>query len=179
MKKIFILIFLTGIISSPLHSQLAVAKMLGKNSGNSTVGFGTFVYYDIPLNDIGNRSVVIEILDLVYFPRKNDQINSVIGYVSIKAGYKYIFSEETKTGFYAEPSVGYCRVVKSGVTDATYGDGVAIAAEGGYTLEVGQRGNSLNFGLKYETDIAGSNYTISSIAFRLSYSFHLFRKRGD
>ena len=58
-----------------------------------------------------------------------------------------------------------------------YGDGIAAAMETGYSLEVGQRSNTLVFGLKYERDMAGANFTVSSLAFRFSYSFHLFRKR--
>ncbi len=99
MRKFFFLFLLSLFISSSLHSQLAVFKMVGKNAGNSTIGFGTFAYWDIPVNEIGNRSVMIELLDFAFFPRKNSDINSVIGYVSIKAGFRYIFSEESKTGF--------------------------------------------------------------------------------
>jgi hypothetical protein len=179
MKKSLLFFFFAVAISFPAYSQLSVSKMVGKNSGNSTFGFGVFAYWDIPLNDIGNRSVMIELMDLTYFPPKNSQLNSVIGYISIKAGYRYIFSEETKTGFYVEPSLGYCRVVNNEGSNGTYGDGVAIAAEAGYTVEVGQRGNNLNFGLKYETDRAGANHTVSSIGLRIAYSFHLFRKRND
>ncbi len=122
---------------------------------------------------------MIELMDFIFFPQKDNDIHSVIGYISIKLGYKHIFSQETKTGFYIEPSLGYCRVVNSEGSEGTYKDGVAIAGEAGYTLEVGQRGNNLNFGLKYETDRAGTNHTVNSVGLRLSYSFHLFRKRGD
>ena len=58
-------------------------------------------------------------------------------------------------------------------------DGVAAALEAGYSLEVGQRGHEINFGLKYEADIAGANHTISSLGFRVSYQFNLFRKKDD
>lgn len=161
---------------SSLHSQLAVFKMVGKNSDNAKIGFGAFANWDIPLNDIGNRSVMVELLDFAYFPQKNTDIYSIISYLSIKAGYRYIFSEESKTGFFVEPAVGYCRVVNSEGAEA-YGDGIAVAMETGYSLEVGQRSNTLVFGLKYERDMAGTKYTISSLAFRASYSFRLFGKR--
>ena len=152
--------------------------MVGKNADNSKIGFGVFAYWDIPVNEIGNRSVMIELLDLAYFPQKNSDINSVIGYLSIKAGFRYIFSEESKTGFYVEPSVGYCRVVNSEGPNGTYGDGIAVAGEAGYSLEVGQQSNTLVFGLKFESDMAGKNTSVSSISLRFSYSFHLFRKRN-
>lgn len=182
LKRTVLFVFLFCSIVSSIHSQLAVSKMIGKNSKNSTVGFGVFAYWDIPVNDIGNRSVMIELMDLAFYPQRHSEINSVIGYLSIKAGYKYIFSDESKTGFYVEPSVGYCRVVSSEDAPdggALYGDGVAFAAEGGYSLEVGQNGNNLNFGLKYETDRAGAKTSLSSVAFRFSFSFHLLRRRRE
>jgi hypothetical protein len=157
-----------------------MVKMVGKNAKNFKLGFGAFTYWDIPVNEIGNRSLRIELLDFAYFPAKTNDQGISMAYVSIKLGYRYIFSAETKTGFYVEPQVGYCRVVVAGdAPQAAYGDGVAAAAEFGYTLEVGERGNSLNFGLKYEADMAGANYKISSVGLRLSYSFHMFGKRGD
>ncbi len=180
-RKILLLLFLFA-LSSSLYSQVALVKMVGKNSGNSNIGFGVFWNWEIPVNDIGNRNIMLELMDFSYFPRKHSEINSVIGYLSIKAGYKYIFSEETKTGFYIEPSLGYCRVVSSEDRDdgeTLYGDGVALAVEAGYSLEVGQQANTLNFGLKYESDLAGAKTTVSSVGFRFSYSFHLFRKRND
>jgi hypothetical protein len=162
-----------------VYSQLSVSKMLGKNSGNAKVGLGTFTFTQIPLNDIGNRNLVIELMDFTYFLQKDPDISSVIAYLSIKVGYKYIFNDETKTGFYLEPSIGYCRVINSEGTEGSYGDGIAIATEAGYTVEVGSSSNNLNFGLKYETDMAGTNHTLSSLGFRISYAFHLFRTRKN
>lgn len=177
-KIIFFLSFITFTEYS-LQAQLAVFKMVGKNSTNSKLGFGTFVYWDFPVNEVQNNSVMIELMDFAFFPPKDDNIVSPIGYLSIKAGFKHIFSEESKTGFYIEPSAGYCRVVTNDDINKSYGDGVAVAAEAGYSLEVGQRANTLVLGLKYESDMAGGNNKINAISLRLSYSFHLFRKRTD
>ena len=105
--KKFFFFLLVGVFSYSAHSQLAVTKAFGKNSDSSKLGVGAFVFWDIPVNDIGNRSVVIELMDLAFFPPKTHDADVVIGYLSIKAGYKYIFSQDTKTGFYVEPSAGY------------------------------------------------------------------------
>ena len=174
MKKIVLCVLVAVTCSLSLHAQLALAKVVGKNADNYKLGYGLFSYYDIPLNDIGNQSARIEILDVAYFPSKTQEVPSK-GYVSIKLGYKNIFSE-TKTGFYLEPQVGYCRVADG---DGNYGDGVAAAAEVGYSLEVGQNGHTFNFGVKYETDRAGKENTMSSVDFRFSFSFNLFRQRED
>jgi len=178
MKKLLSLFTLILLLCFSAHSQLMVSKMLGKNSKNSTIGFGLFAYYDFPLNEIGNRSARLELLDFAYFPKKNKDLGSVTGYISIKVGYKYIFSE-TKTGFYLEPQAGYCRTVLDDPnrTDEKSGDGVALALEGGYSLEVGQGGNTFNFGVKYENDITGAATSMSSIGLRVSFSFGLFKRR--
>jgi hypothetical protein len=176
MKKLSLLL-LFSILSSCIYAQLAIAKMVGKNADKAKLGFGAFSYIDIPTNEEGTQSFRIELLDFAYFPRKIDEDPSR-AYLSIKLGYKYIFSE-TKTGFYVEPQAGYCRVVvvEQDAPEAAHGDGIAAALEAGYSLEVGERGNTFNFGLKYETDRAGSEYTINSIGFRVSYSFNLLRRR--
>ncbi len=176
MKKI-IFFFTFNTAASLSFSQLAVYKMIGKESANAKLGYGTFWYWDIPLHQSVNRSLMLELMDFAYFPQKDENINSVIGYLSIKAGYRYIFSEESKTGFYIEPSAGYCIVVNSEGPNGTSGSGLALAFEGGYSLEVGKRGNNLIFGLKYESDIAGTNLTVNALSLRFAYSFHLFGKR--
>jgi hypothetical protein len=180
MKKIVFLAFVALIFSVTAHSQLMVSKLLGKNSKNSKMGFGAFAFYDFPLNEEETRSIRLELLDFAYFPTKDDNLNAILGYISIKVGYKYVFSE-TKTGFYLEPQVGYCRTVLDDVNqvDAVTGDGVALALEGGYGIEVGQQGNTINIGVKYEKDLTSSSATtISSIGFRVSYSFGLFKRRN-
>jgi hypothetical protein len=180
MKK-YLLIFIISIgISSSAHSQLMVSKMLGKNADNSQLGYGLFTFLDFPLNN-EHTSVRLELLDMAYYPTKNADIYSPIGYLSIKLGYKYVFSED-QAGFYLEPSAGYCRVVNSGAenfTNADYSDGIALAMEGGYSLAVGQKDNTVNFALKFENDNAGSGFVINSIGFRVGFSFHIFRRKDS
>jgi hypothetical protein len=181
MKKslnlIAILLFLSLSLSS--HSQAVISKLVGKNSGKTKTGYGLFAFYDFPLTEEGNRSIRLELLDVAFFPKKDGDLNAILAYVSIKVGYKYIFSE-SKTGFFLEPQVGYCRTVldDANQVDPVVGNGVAAALEGGYSLEVGQKGNTINAGLKYEKDMAGKLTSISSISLRLSYSFGLFKRRG-
>jgi hypothetical protein len=103
----------------------------------------------------------------------NTDIDGVIGYLSVKAGYRHVFSEESKTGFYLQPSAGYGSVITSYDDKAL--PGLALAIEGGYSIEVGQNSNDLLIGLKYESDLAKTS--ASSIALRFAYNFHLGRKR--
>jgi len=186
MKKTAFIVLLSCAGYLTANSQLALTKMIGKNAKEHiAVGFGTFANYTIPLNEVGNDNLMIELLDMAFFPGivqeayPYDQV--LRGYLSIKVGYRKIFSEESSTGFFAEPQIGYCRVVVSNDNepDARYGDGVAAALEGGYNLEVGRRGNSLTFSLKYEADLAGKDYTIHSVGLRFAFNFLMFRRRGN
>jgi hypothetical protein len=185
MKKVLfiLLIICAGYFNA--DSQLALTKIIGKNAKeHKAVGFGVFANYTIPLNEIGNNNLMIELMDLSFFPGEvqeaypYDQVLRT--YISIKAGYRKIFSEQSITGFFIEPQLGYSRVVvaKESEPEAKYGDGFAAALEGGYNLEVGQRGNSLSFSLKYEADMAGKEYTIHSLGLRFGFSFLMFRGRG-
>ena len=155
--------------------------MIGKGSSKYGLGYGLFTYFDIPVFS-DNQSVRIEILDMAIFPTKGESLFTstadMKGYISIKVGYKYVFSE-TNAGFYLIPSAGYCRAIyaKEGEDKASYGDGYAAALEGGYSLAVGQKSNTINFGLKYEYDHGNSDNIIQSVGFRISFSFGLFRKR--
>ena len=175
--------FLAVIFSSSICAQLSLTKMVGKYANRFKLGYCLFAFEDYPLNTEGNaKSIRIEWMDIAYFPAK-DKYDSIAGgaraYISVKVGFKYIFSE-TRTGFYVEPSLGYARVAAVKKNEkATWGDGFAAAFETGYNLEVGQRGHELTFGLKYETDRAGSYHTISSVGLRLSYAFNLFRKKKE
>ena len=139
MRAKFLYLLVAVFITASLSAQLAVAKIVGKDADKYKLGFGLFAYYDIPVGEIGNNSVRIELLDGPYFPGKTK--DSSAGYISIKLGYRHIFSSETKTGFYIEPQLGYCRVGDAGGPEASFGDGVAIALEGGYTIEMGEQGN--------------------------------------
>lgn len=184
-KGIFILLITCGGYF-PAHSQLALTKILGKNAKEHiAVGFGTFANYAFPLNEVGNNNLMIELLDLSFFPgivQEAYPYDRVLrAYLSIKAGYRKIFSEESITGFFIEPQIGYCRVVvaNDNEPDVKYGDGFAAALEGGYNLEVGQRGNSLSFSVKYEADLAGKDYTIHSMGLRFAFNFLMFRRRGN
>ena len=180
MKKHLLSFLFAVILTSPLYAQLAGAKLIGKDASRSKLGFGVFAYYDIPLNEYGNRSLRLELLDFAYFPAKDPDLDPTKAYVSIKAGYKYIFGE-AKTGFYIEPQAGYCRVVivEADAAEATHGDGIAGALEAGYSLEVGEGGNVLNFGLKYEYDRGNKLHTLSSISARFAFSFSLFKRKDN
>jgi hypothetical protein len=169
-------------LAATSYSQISVTKLIGKNSSGYKLGADLFSFYEFPLNSDGNyKAIRLELLDFAYFPGKDGNIFTAsygIGYLSIKLGYKVIFSE-TKTGFYLEPSAGYCKntIAPSGQGDATSSSGVAIALEGGYSIEVGQNGHTLNLGLKFERDMAAPEYTLNSLGLRFSYQFNLFQKK--
>jgi hypothetical protein len=157
-----------------------VAKLIGKDASKYGTGYGLFTYFDFPLAS-ENQSLRLELMDLSLFPSKGENLFTstadMKGYLSIKLGYKYVFSE-TSSGFYLEPSAGYCRaIIALEGQDATYGDGIAGALEGGYSLELGQKGHQVNLGLKYEYDHGNATHILQSLGLRLSYAFGLFRRK--
>lgn len=180
MKKLMLSLGFACLCSLASHAQVMVAKIVGKDASKYGLGYGLFSFIDIPLA-AENQSFRIELMDLVLFPSKGEKFFTSTapfkGYISIKLGYKYTFSE-TKTGFYLLPSAGYCRVAQTyEVEETTTGDGIAGALEGGYTVEVGQNGHTLNFGLKYEYDRGNATHIIQSVGLRASYGFGLFKKK--
>lgn len=180
MKKLSFSVCFIFLLALNAPAQLMVAKLVGKDSDKFGLGYGLFTYLDFPLAN-ENQSFRVELADLAMFPTKGENFFTTTadfkGYLSIKLGYKYVFSE-TQYGFYLLPSAGYCRVVdiKEG-EDATTGDGIAGALEGGYALGVGENGKSLNFALKYEYDHGNATHILQSVGFRVSYAFGLFRKK--
>lgn len=182
MKKIVLLLSIACIFASTSYAQLSLTKMVGKNADKYRMGYDLFSFISFPLNN-ENQIIRLELMDLAYYAGKTGgsffTTPNGAGYLSIKIGYKYVFSE-TKTGFYLEPALGYCRVVYSSEgEDPTHGDGIAGTVEGGYSLEVGQRGHITNPGLKYETDRATSSHIINSVGLCLSYEFNMFRKKEE
>lgn len=180
MKKIILSLWLACLFSFVSRAQLMVSKLVGKDAARYGLGYGVFTYLDFPLAN-ENQSFRIELMDFAFFPSKGENFFTSTadakGYLSVKLGYKYVFSE-TQAGFYLLPSAGYCRaIIINEAEDLTHGDGIAAALEGGYTLEVGQNGNTVNFGLKYEYDRGNATHIIQSVGFRVSYAFGLFRKK--
>lgn len=159
------------------YSQAIVSKLIGKNGSSHKIGFGLFANYEFLLGDAGDRSIMLEVVDGEYFPGKpyDVQNNSITrSFVSVKLGYKKIFSEESRTGPYIEPQLGWVKVL---VEDDQWGgevknkNGISAALETGYSLEVGKGGNAFIFGLKYENAMAGKDFNIQSVAFKVGFSF--------
>ncbi|MEO6232111.1 MAG: hypothetical protein ABJB11_23730 [Ferruginibacter sp.] len=181
MKKNLLTIFALLLCAMQSSGQVSFVKLLGKNSANTTYGVGLSAFYDFPLNQSSN-SMRLELMNLNIFPPKDKDLVSVAANISIKLGYRHLFSETT-TGFYIEPQLGFGRVVVSDPSlpnQARHADGLAIAMEGGYCVGVGERDNFFYFGLKYENDLPGnSDYNINSMALKVGYAFHLFRRNSD
>lgn len=181
MRQIIILLCVLS-LSKFSKGQVTVAKLLGKDASTYGVGYGLFAFYDFTVNDDKN-SIRLELMDIVLFGSKGGDVFSQAngtakGSFSARVGYKYIFSD-TKTGFYALPSIGYCRTMFSPeIGEGIWSNGVAFAFEGGYQIEVGQRGNYINAGLKYGYDhTKTTELRLQSLALRLYYSFGLHKRR--
>ena len=157
-----------------LSGQVSVTKIVGKNAEGYKPGTGIFYSFDIPVNPTENNSVSIELFDFGNFSVKNNSGKEPTAYLSVKAGFRHIFSAEGKTGLFIEPQAGYCWTTSDKSYSSIQG-GLALAIVTGYSLEVGFSGNSLLFGLKYETDLPGSNQQISTVGFRFAFNYSFKR----
>lgn len=180
LKKLTLSLCIICLFSVYSSAQLMVSKLVGKDSKDFGIGFGLFASLDIPLAS-GHESVRIELGEFAYYPTKGDGFFTAAegkGYVSVKVGFKYVFSE-TQAGFYLLPSLGYGAVIiaKAGEEKARQYHGVAGAMEGGYSIAVGENEQTINLGLKYEYDYGNKNNIMQSIGFRVSYSFGFFGRR--
>jgi hypothetical protein len=181
MRKSIFLLFVFILAVSFTHAQLMTSRLIGKGSSQFGQGYGLFAFYDFNLA-APNKSIRLELFDFAFFPTKGEPFfstnESSRGYLSIRAGYKHVFSEE-RTGVYVLPSAGYCRVFfdEPGLPEGIVTNGIAVAFESGYQLEVGERGNVFNFGLKYEYDRGSKDYQLQSIGLKVSYAFGLLRRR--
>jgi hypothetical protein len=182
MKKAILTIGLVAGMMNFGSAQLIVSKMLGKDAKNYGMGFGIFTFLDFQLPSV-NRSIVVELLEFVYFPQKGGggyfAAPAGKGYYSIKVGYKNYFSEDD-AGFYIQPSVGGAAVsiARENEPEADEAYGFSGSLEGGYSFAVGQTpGHKINLGLKYEYCYAKQSHQIQTLGLRMSYSFGLFRRR--
>jgi hypothetical protein len=179
MRKQFFLLFFSLVITTSLSAQIGIATRIGKGASAAKLGYNGFLHYDVSLNEFGNRRIRLALVDFSFFPSKiKPDLES--GSISIKLGYKHIFSAD-QTGFYVEPQAGFCWVASYATIDELPNDvarGLTLALQGGYNLAVGKRENSLDFGLKFESCLPGSRYMVNSLALRVSYSFRLFGFRG-
>ena len=159
---VFLFFFLSG--------QVSVLKIVGKNAEGYKPGTGIFYFFDMPVNPLENNSVSFELFDFGNFNVKNNSGKEPTAYLSMKAGFRHIFSAEGKTGFFIEPQAGYCWTTAD-KSYTTIQGGLALAIVTGYSMEVGFSGHSLLFGFKYETDLPGSNRQINTIGFRFAFNY--------
>jgi len=159
---IFLFFFLSG--------QVSVMKIVGKNAGGYKPTIGIFYFFDIPVNPEENNSISFEVFDFGNFSVKNNYGNEPAASLSVKGGFRHIFSAEGKTGFFIEPQAGYSWTT-SDKSYSTIQGGLALAIVTGYSMEVGFSGHSLLFGFKYETDLPGSNQQINTIGFRFAFNY--------
>ena len=153
-----------------LSGQVSVIKIVGKNADGYKPGTGIFYSFDLPVNQLENNSVAIELFDFANFYVKNNSGKEPTAYLSVKGGFRHIFTREGKTGFFIEPQAGYCWT-KSDKSYLNIQGGLALAMVTGYSQEVGFSGNSLVVGFKYEMDLPGSDRQFNAIGFRFAFNY--------
>lgn len=181
MKKT-ILLFISVLFFQSVFSQVSVMKMVGgKYAKEYKTGFGAFWSFNFPLNEANNRVLTLDVIDFGLFATKTtSEYYNDGGFASIKVGYRYIFSEESVTGFFVEPQAGFALTAVGPLNEAgESGKGLALALTVGYALGVGQRGNNFTFGLKYEAGLTDKDMSVHTVGLRVAYHFSMFGRRND
>jgi hypothetical protein len=176
MRKEILCIFLCLFILQ-VNAQIAVVKMIGKNTSNYSLGYGAFLKGAYPVS--AGDDVTLEAG--IYFFNLNDQgYGDGTALVPLKVGYRYSINRQGD-GFYVEPQAGYNLYGVTSLNNDGYNtqnlkfNGVIFAASTGYILSI--KSFPLDLNLHYETimDKGGSdNY----IRLGLLVSLH-FKKRSE
>jgi hypothetical protein len=171
MKKLSLIFLVMLLLNSVTYSQIAVSKLIGKDSVDYNPGPSLFLFIEIPVGQ-ANNAIRLE-FDAAFHSDVKDYYQK--GYGAYTLGYKYFLNDESKTGWYVVPSAGFTTVYfRDPYTGESKKNGVAVAFEGGYSLEVGQGGNAFNFGLKLGTHRAGKGHSLTALALRVGFSFGFF-----
>jgi hypothetical protein len=159
------------------NAQLAVMKLVGKDTKDYTLSFGAFIKTGIPVSD--GSDVTFE-LGANFFRLNDGGSGDGTIMCPLKVGYRYTLNE-TGEGFYVEPQVGYNILGVTSLLDDNGNEvnlryhGVVLAAGTGYLFTIGRTPFDLN--LRYETviDHGGSNNFICLGISR----FISFKKRDE
>lgn len=169
---------LKGILASLLffmvtasEAQLGVMKMVGKNTGNYSFGFGAYVK---GIFTVSQASDVTAELGANFFLLNDGGSGDGTAIIPIKAGYRYSL-DGTGLGLYVEPQVGYniYGITSENIDGKTVNlkfHGVILSAGAGYLFLIGN--TPLDLHLRYETviDHGGSdNYVGLGLSFYLHF----------
>jgi hypothetical protein len=157
-------------ISSPSFSQIEVAKLIGKNSNEYSVGFGAFVNVGYPVSDAS--SVTAEV-NFLFFSVK-DYDGDGIALIPVKLGYRYTFNG-TGSGLYAQAQAGYnfWGANSYNGTELPF-KGPVFGAGFGYLFET-EGWLKPDIGIRFET-LRYDKGSASYIALRFSQSFSFGRR---
>jgi len=174
-KEILFILFFFFIQQA--NAQIAVAKMVGKNTSNYGMGYGAFLKAGYPVS--AGDDVTLEAG--VYIFSLNDQgYGDGTALVPLKLGYRYTFNRQGD-GFYIEPQAGYNLYGITSLNNDGYNtqnlkfNGVIFAASTGYIFSI--KSFPLDLNLHYETiwDKGGSD---NFIRLGLLVSLH-FKSRPE
>ncbi|SRR6266700_3685467 len=159
------------------HAQIEVAKIVGKNSKDYNLGFGAFLKFAYPVSEAADLSLEAGFL---FFVLNDGGDGDGTAFCPLKLGYRYTLNQ-TGTGFYVEPQVGFnlygvSSVNVNGYTVNSKFHGAILGAGFGYLFPPGGH-IQFDLGLRYETVIVSGN-SLNFLALRLSHNFS-FRKRDS
>ena len=151
-------------VSFNLTAQIQVSKIIGKTSKDYGTGYGGYLKVSHPISEAAD--VTVEIGANVFSLKENPAYGWAV--VPIKAGYRYTINQ-TGTGFYIEPQVGY-NVYGIDPNDMKY-TGLILAAGAGYLFK--PIGNiKFDLGLLFESAMHKGG-PLNYLSVRLAHNFSI------
>ena len=165
-----LLVGLLLFISFNLKAQIQVSKLIGKNSSDFKLGYGGFLQFSYPVSEASD--VTLEVGANVFQSKVDEGYGWAV--IPVKAGYRYTLNQ-TGTGFYLQPQVGY-NVYGINPDDEQF-TGLILAGGAGYLFQpIGKI--QFDLGLLFESAFhkgGAANY----LSLRLTHNFSLSRRADD
>jgi len=157
-------------VSFNLCAQIQVSKLIGKNSSDFSIGFGAFLKASYPISEAAD--VTLEGGANIFLLKDDPAYGWAV--IPVKAGYRYTLNQ-TGTGFYIEPQVGY-NVYGIDPDDNKF-TGLILAGGAGYLFQPGGK-IQFDLGLLFESAFhkgGSANY----LSLRLTHNFSFRRRDSD
>ena len=165
-----LLLGFTFLLTSACYAQLQVSKLVGKNSGDYSLGYGGFLKFSYPI--IESWDITIEVGANIFKYKPNTDYG--IATLPLKAGFRYTLNQ-TGAGFYVEPQLGY-NIIGVDEEDNKF-NGPVVAGGAGYLFEP-WGGVQFDLGLLFESAIRKDG-SINYVSLRLTHNFSFGRRESN
>ena len=159
-----LLLAISILLSFQLSAQIQISKIIGKTSKDYKSGYGGYLKISHPISEAAD--ITLEVGANIFSLKENPDYGWAV--IPVKAGYRYTLNQ-TGTGFYIEPQVGY-NVYGIDPNDMKY-TGLILGAGAGYLFK--PIGNiKFDLGVLFESSLHKGG-PLNYLSVRLSHNFSI------